>query len=191
MNNPYVVDAADFLISVLFGIYITTVMLRFLFQLVRADFYNPISQALVTITNPPLRPLRRIIPGFKGIDVPSVVLLLALQVTAIWLRRLIHQASWTTGGLVVAALGDLLYLTVNVFLVAIVVQVIISWVAPGAYNPVTQLLYSLTRPVLRPARNFLPPVGGLDFSPMLVIVALVLLMKLLIAPIRDIGYGLM
>lgn len=191
MNNPYVADAANFLVSIVFGIYIAAVMLRFLFQIVRADFYNPISQALVIITNPPLRPLRRFIPGFKGIDVPSVVLMLALQILETFLQVLIHGASWSVSGLLVVAVAELLRLAAQLFLIAIIIQIVASWIAPGAYNPITQVLYSFTRPLLRPARNLFPPVGGLDFSPMLVIIVLVLIMKLLISPLRDIGYSLL
>ncbi len=191
MGGGYVDDALTLLIGTLFGIYILTVMLRFLFQLVRADFYNPLSQAIVAITNPPLRPLRRIIPGLHGFDVPSVVLMLALQMLETWLIFTIEGLPRGAGGITVIAVAKLLQLAVYVFLFAIIIQVIVSWVAPGAYNPLTQLLYSLTAPVLKPARSMLPPFGGLDFSPLLVLLALQLILILIVRPIFDVGQTLL
>jgi YggT family protein len=183
MGSGYFAQPAAFLIQVLFGLYILTVMLRFLFQLVRADFYNPLSQALVTITNPALRPLRRIIPGIRGVDVPSIVLMLTLQILELWLISLVIGDSPKVVGLIVLALAELLQLALYVFMGAILIQVIISWVSPGAYNPMTQLLYSLSAPVLKPAKALIPPLGGLDFSPFVALVALQLFRMMVIGPI--------
>ena len=88
MNNPYLSNAAVYLIDTVFSLYMLLVMLRFLLQVVRADFYNPICQFIVKATNPPLRPLRRVIPGVGGIDLASVILLLVLQVVALKLSHL-------------------------------------------------------------------------------------------------------
>ena len=191
MGGGYVGDALTLLISTLFGIYILTVMLRFLLQLVRADFYNPLSQAIVTITNPALRPLRRIIPGLGGIDMPSITLMLALQILETWLIFTIEGMPRGAGGITVIATAKLLQLAVYVFLFSIIIQVIVSWVSPGAYNPLTQVLYSLTAPVLKPARNLLPPLGGLDFSPLLVLLVLQLILILIVTPILDVGQTLL
>ena len=191
MSGGYFGDALTLIISTLFGIYILTVMLRFLFQLVRADFYNPLSQAIVTITNPPLRPLRRLIPGFRGIDIPSLVLMLSLQMLETWLLFTIDGIPRGAGGIAVIATAKLLQLAVYVFLFAIIIQVIVSWIAPGAYNSLTQLLYSLTAPVMKPARALVPPFGGLDFSPLVVLLALQLILLLVINPIVDVGKTLL
>ncbi len=191
MTNPYVSDAGTYLVSVVFGLYVLAVMLRFVFQLVHADFYNPISQALVRITNPPLRLLRRWIPGYRGVDIPSLVLMLALKTVELWLTLLLRGFSAAPAGLVVLAVAELAQLALYVFMFAIIAEVILSWVAPGAWNPATQLLYSITRPVLRPARRVLPVLGGLDLSPLLAIVALQLLAMLVVAPIRDLGRALL
>ncbi|MCC7413447.1 MAG: YggT family protein [Gammaproteobacteria bacterium] len=187
MGNPYVSDAGTYLVSVVFGLYTLAVMLRLLFQIVRADFYNPLSQAIVALTNPPLRQLRRFIPGLKGIDLPSVVLLLALKMTELWLTLFIRGAAPALPGLFVVAVAMLLKLAVYIVMFAIILEVVLSWISPGTYNPATQLLYSLTRPVLRPARRLIPTLGGLDLSPMVAIVFLQIVIMLALNPLEDLG----
>lgn len=190
MNNPYVSNAAVYLVDALFGLYLLLVLLRFVLQLTRADFYNPISQFLVKATNPPLKPLRRVIPGLWGIDLASVVLLIGLQMLALWLIHLAAGRGVTPEGLFVLSMADLLSLVLNMYLVTILVQVILSWVGPGAYNPLTSLLYSLNEPLLRPARRLLPPMSGIDLSPLVVLIAVQLIKILVVTPIADLGRGL-
>lgn len=188
MGGPYVDNAATFLIGTLFYLYILVVMLRFLLQLVRADFYNPISQFIVRVTQPPLAPMRRVIPGVGGIDMAAVVLLLGLKGIELWLLLAIGgRGEAAITGVVVLAIAELLHLAANVYLFSILVQVVISWVNPGLYNPVTSLLHSLTEPVMAPARRLVPPISGLDLSPIVVLIGLQLAQYLVVAPIRDIG----
>lgn len=191
MLNPYAGNAATFLISTLFGLYLLAVMLRFLFQLTRADFYNPISQFIVRVTNPLLLPLRRVVPGVAGIDLASIILMLVLQVLELFLTYWISGYSPHLVGLSVLAIGKLLALAFNVFFFSILIQVIISWVNPSAYNPIISLLYSLNEPLLAPARRLIPPISGLDLSPLVVIIALQLASYLVVAPISDMGRGLL
>lgn len=186
----YGTNAIIFLIETIFGLYILAVMLRVLLQVVRADFYNPVSQFLVKVTNPPLIPLRRIIPGFGGIDFPSIVLMLIIQLVEVLLIVLVQGASPAFTGLVILAIAKLLFLLANVFLFAILIQVVISWVNPGAYNPVVSLLYSINEPLLSRARRILPPISGFDLSPIIVLIFLQLIKMLLIQPIYDVGEGI-
>ena len=184
----YFSEAIRFLITVIFDIYILAVVLRFLLQVVRADFYNPISQLLVTITNPPLRPLRRFIPGYRGIDLASVVLMLLLKAIEIFLiSLLVYGRIPGIIGLFILSFAQLLNLIIYIFIIAIFIQVILSWVSPGAYNPATVLLYRLTEPLLRPARRLLPPISGLDLSPILVFILLQLTVILIIKPLTHFG----
>lgn len=184
----YFSEAIRFLITVIFDIYILAVVLRFLLQVVRADFYNPISQLLVTITNPPLRPLRRFIPGYRGIDLASVVLMLLLKAIEIFLiSLLVYGRIPGVIGLFILSFAQLLNLIIYIFIIAIFIQVILSWVSPGAYNPATVLLYRLTEPLLRPARRLLPPISGLDLSPILVFILLQLTVILIIKPLTHFG----
>ena len=191
MGGGYVGNAGVFLIQTLFGIYILVVMLRFLFQLVRADFYNPLAQVLVKVTNPPLVPLRRIIPGFKGIDIASILLMLMLQVIELILISLLKGYSIQPVAIMVLSATELLALLINVFFFSILIQVIISWISPGSHNPVVSLVYSLNEPLMRPARRLIPPISGLDLSPLVVMVGLQLCTFLVIAPLRDLGSSLL
>ncbi len=190
MNNPYLSNATVYLLDTVFTIFLVLVLLRFLLQLARADFYNPVSQFIVKVTNPLLVPLRRVIPGIKGIDLAAIVLLVVVQIAALYLMHLLVGRAITPGGLVVLSLADLLSLLLNLYLITILIQVILSWVSPGARNPILTLLYGLNEPLLRPARRVLPAVSGIDFSPLVVLIAIQLAKILMLAPIRDVGMRL-
>jgi YggT family protein len=163
MGDDYLTNPLEFLISTLFSLYIMAVMLRFLLGLVRADFYNPVSQFLVRITNPLLVPLRKVVPSIGKFDSAAMLLMIVLQLAAITLILLIS-------------------LLINVFMFAIIVEVIISWMNPGSYNPVSSLLHSLTSPLLRPIRHLVPPIAGIDLSPLFAILGLQVL-RMLILPL--------
>jgi YggT family protein len=184
--NSFLTEAGILLVEVVFGLYLLAVLLRFLFQLARADFYNPISQFLVAFTNPLLKPLRRLIPGLYGIDLASLVLLLVLKCIELYLLLLLGGVAVQWLPIVAAATVDLLRLTLNVYFFAILIRVILSWFMPyGIHqNPAGSLLVSLTEPLLRPARRLIPPIGGLDLSPIAVIVILQLMQLALAHLIR-------
>ncbi len=190
MGGNYLGNAGVFLVDTVFGMYILLVLLRFLFQWVRADFYNPISQFIVTVTNPPLMFMRRIIPGAWGVDLASVVFMSALAVLKVYLLAWMGGANPQATGVIVFAIGELLQLTVYVFMVAVIIRVVLSWVGPRSYHPAMGLLNSLTEPVMGPARRLLPPMGGLDLSPILVFIVLGLALRLIVQPILDIGRAL-
>ena len=188
--NSYFSSAAGFLIEAVFSLYMLLVLLRLVLQLVRADFYNPVCQFIVKATNPLLKPLRRIIPGLAGIDMASVLLLVALQMLKLFLLALAAGMHLSLPALAVMSLGELIGLLLNFYMISILIQVILSWVGPGGYNPMTALLYSINEPVMRPARRLLPPMSGIDLSPILVFLAIGLLKILLVKPILDLGSGL-
>ena len=160
-----------YLIQTALTLYMMAMLLRFLLQLVRADFYNPICQFLVKITNPLVIPLRRIIPGIGGIDVASLLLTLVLQALAIVAVMALYGLGLPNVGLLLAwsALG-VVGLLVNVYFFALLATIILSWVAPGSNNPAVYLLYQITEPVMAPFRKVLPAMGGMDFSPILVFI---------------------
>lgn len=190
MENEYLAASAVFIIQTVFGLYILAVLLRLLLQWVRADFYNPLSQFIVKITNPPLKPLRRIIPGWGGIDIASVLLLIVLQVAEQFLADTAQGIRMSTGGLLIVSCAELLSLLLNVFIGAILIQVILSWVTPGTYNPLIGLVHRVAEPLLGPARRIIPPISGIDLSPLVALVVLQLLKILLIAPLANLGQHL-
>ncbi len=178
LSNPFV-----FIIDVIFGLYILAIMLRFMLQWFRAQFQNnPIAQALIKITNPPLKPLRRVIPGFGGLDFAALLLMIILQLTSQYLITLIKGVDINLVQLLILSFKELIALFINVFLFGILIQVIISWFNPNAYNPALALIQTLTDPLLRPARRIIKPIGGLDLSPLAVLLLLQVTKMLVIPP---------
>jgi YggT family protein len=173
------VTALAFLVQTVFGFYILAVILRFLLQWVRADFYNPLVQFLVRITNPLLAPLRRIIPSYRGLDLAAVVLAFALQAVEMLLITLLLSQPIGAGGLLLLTVLELLKLLINIYLWGVIIQVALSWFNPDPYHPAARVLAQLTEPVLRPARRIIPSISGVDLSPMLVVVALIFISLLL------------
>ncbi len=164
-------EISGYLVQTLLSLYLLTMLLRFVLQLVRADFYNPISQFLVKVTNPLVLPLRRVLPGFAGLDMASLVLALLLQLAGIIALLLINGLGlpnillllvWSVIGLV--------GLLVNIYFFALLAMIILSWVAPGSNHPAIYLLHQITEPVMAPVRKALPAMGGMDFSPILVFI---------------------
>ncbi|MGA7979497.1 MAG: YggT family protein [Chromatiaceae bacterium] len=182
--SSYLANPVVFLVQTLFGLYIALVLLRFLLQWTRADFYNPISQLVVKLTSPILRPLRQVIPGYGGVDLASLVVAWLLQALELALLTLILGLDRNLAGALAWAIPALISLAINMLLFAILIRVILSWVNPDPYHPAAALLDRLTEPVLGPARRLIPPISGLDLSPMVVMIALVVLEMLLIPPLK-------
>ena len=168
--NPFA-----FLIDTLFYLYTLLLMLRLLLQWVHADFYNPLSQFVVKLTNPPVIPLRRIIPGYWGIDFATLLLVLvltAIKLSVIALINGVSPAEFSVFSLTIVAVFETIDLVLSIFLFAIIIQAVLSWVNPDPYNPVMSILGSLTRPILRPLRKLIPPISGIDISPIFAIIAI-------------------
>lgn len=175
--------ALFFVIKTLLDLYLLVYLLRFLLQWARADFHNPLSQFILCITDPVVRPLRRVVPGWKGLDLSSLVALLLLQllVTAM-LMYLATGALASAGMLLYYAVLRIIIGAIRLYFFAILAHVIISWVSPGHWNPLISILHSLTRPLLQPVRRVVPPIGGLDLSPLFVLIGLQALLILLRMP---------
>ncbi|TVQ88069.1 MAG: YggT family protein [Chromatiaceae bacterium] len=184
MTEAYFTNPIIFLVKTLFGLYITLVLLRFLLQWARADFYNPISQFVVRLTSPVLRPLRRFVPGLGGLDLSALLLAWLLKGAELTLLGLLLGLGLNPFLALGWALPALVGLLISILLFAILIRVVLSWVNPDPYNPAVTLLGSITDPLLRPAQRLLPPIGGLDLSPMLVMIGLVLLQMLLLPPLQ-------
>jgi YggT family protein len=184
MTEAYFTNPLVFLVKTLFGLYITIVIIRFLLQWAGADFYNPLSQFIVKMTSPVLRPLRRLLPGYGGLDVASLVVAWALKAVELAVLTLLLGLSLNPLGALAWAVPALVGLFISIFLFAILIRVILSWVNPDPFNPAVSILTRITDPILIPAQRVIPPIGGIDLSPMLVMIGLVLLDMLLIPPLR-------
>ena len=199
MGSGYLLSPLMLIINTLFDLYILLVLLRFLLQMLRADFYNPVSQFITKLTTPPLRLLRRFIPSIGGQDSASIVLCLLLIYAKFLLMRALSIPAAHIGGvmapiggvsyagLLVLSVADLVALVFTVFLGAIIIQVIISWVSPGNYNPVIGLVNRLAEPVLKPIRKFIPPLGGIDLTPLFASLLLLVAKMLIVPPIIFLG----
>ena len=166
-------EIAAFLVETAASLYLILVVVRGMLQAARADFYNPISQFVARLTNPPLQALHRIIPIRSRVD--PAVLVLALAVQAIAIVTTLLLAGFALPGPVTILVWSLIGvagLVVNTYLVALIVMIVVSWVAPGTRHPAVLLTYQITEPVMAPVRSMLPAAGGLDFSPILVFIAI-------------------
>jgi len=164
-------EILGYLVQTLLSLYLLTMLLRFVLQLVRADFYNPICQFLVKVTNPLVIPLRRVLPGFGGLDMASLVLALLLQLAGIVALLLINGLGLPNILLLLLwSVIGLIGLLVNIYFFALLAMIILSWVAPGSNHPAIYLLHQITEPVMAPFRKALPAMGGMDFSPILVFI---------------------
>ena len=180
----------NLVVQIVFGILIFLVLARFILQAVRADFYNPISQMFVKVTNPMLRPLRKFIPGLFGLDMAAIVLLLILQCIELAITH-------TIGGIglhnpllfMIEAIGTLISHACQLFIICIAIVIIMSWINPGAYqHPLVQIAMQITNPIMAPCRRILPPMSGIDFSPILALIIIFAVMFLVAAPLMDLPH---
>ncbi|MCK5810312.1 MAG: YggT family protein [Cocleimonas sp.] len=165
-----------FLIESLFSLYIGAVVLRMLLGYAGANFYNPLSQFLVKVTNPVLVPMRRFIPSIGKIDTAAVVLALGLTVIKTILLLLIGFGDFSVIGALVYSVVDLIKVVIWVYIISLIVQAVMSWVGSAHGNPVAPLIQSLTDPLLRPIRRVVPNIGAMDLSPMVAILLLNILL---------------
>ncbi|TRO23191.1 YggT family protein [Ectopseudomonas mendocina] len=176
------IEALIYIIQTLGSLYLLIVLLRFILQLVRADFYNPLSQFIVKATQPLVTPVRRIIPGFAGLDLASLVLAILVQLLLMIVT--LTLMGYNVGGfilqLLVWSMIGVTSLFLKVFFFALIISVILSWVAPGSYNPGAQLVNQICEPLLAPFRKLLPNLGGLDISPIFAFITINLIDRFVI-----------
>ena len=175
--NP--TGALNYLVSTIIDLYIAAIMLRLLLQWVRADFYNPLCQFLVKATNPVLVPTRRIIPSIGKLDTASVVVMLLLELIQLVIINQLSQAGFDLQFMLLFALRKLLVTLLMTYFVLIIARVIVSWIGSQSRHPLIPLIYQLTEPVLRPFSKLIPPISGVDLSPLFALIALRFLLLLL------------
>lgn len=164
-------QATQFLVNTLFDLYLMVAILRVWLQLVRADFYNPVSQFVVKATNPIVIPLRRIIPGFAGIDWAGVLLVLLVGFAQVSTLQLLFGNGYPVQEIVIVSLISVVKEVFQLMFWVMVIRAILSWISQG-YNPIEALLHQLTEPLLAPVRKIIPPLGGLDLSMIVFLIGL-------------------
>ncbi|TBU96193.1 YggT family protein [Phytopseudomonas dryadis] len=173
--------AAVYVLQTIGSLYLLIVLLRFILQLVRADFYNPLSQFIVRATHPLLKPLRRIIPSVAGLDLASLVLAIIVQFVLMVLTLMLMGVGVGEPLLILVwSLIGVTALLLKVFFFALIISVILSWVAQGSHNPAALLVNQICEPLLMPIRRILPSLGGLDLSPIVAFLILNLIDMLVI-----------
>jgi len=172
-------NALSFLAGTLIDLYITAVLLRLLLQWVRADFYNPVCQFLVKVTNPVIVPMRRVIPSIGRLDTASVVLMVILEFCSVWIASRLSSSPLTVDQVFLFSLVKLLAALLMTYFFLIIASVILSWLGSQMRHPIIPLVYQLTEPALRPFRKIIPPIAGLDLSPLFALIAIRFLLLLI------------
>jgi YggT family protein len=165
-------SALIFLLKTLADLYLLTFLLRFIMQWVRASYYNPLSQFVFKITNPLVVPARRVLPSIAGLDAPTLVVLMILEVVVTLILLRLVGLVLPVPQLLFYSLLRLISLALWFYVGALVIYVLLSWFGNRDDNPMAVLLGEIVEPVLKPARRLLPPIGGLDLSPLIVILLL-------------------
>lgn len=178
MSNQ-LVYAGIFLIKTISDLVLLLFILRIALQIARADFFNPMSQFVFRVTNPLIAPLHRIVPRTRLMDMPALVVLLALTAATNLLLMGIAGLRFTPAAFVLYMFVRAAKLAVYLYLISIVIDVILSWIGQRGYHPMSRALSTLVAPVLEPFRRLLPPIGGLDLSPLVAILVLQTILILL------------
>ena len=165
-------QALYFILKTLTQLYLLLLILRFWLPLLRADFRNPVAQGLLRLTSPLVVPFRRFIPPIGRIDTSTVLVAFIIEYLLILVLLLLTGNSAGFLPIAITALMELAILSLNMFFFVVLIKIILSWVAPANYNPMTAMLTTLSEPVLRPFRRLVPAIGGLDISPIFAIVLL-------------------
>ncbi len=183
--------ALSLLIMVVFSLYIYVLLMRVLMQKVGMSWRNPVTQFVLKITNPVVMPLRRFIPGFKGFDLSIIVVAFILELFSLWLL-LWMKVSVMPGimGSIVVAIAQLGSKITTIYIWTIIIGALMSWFPQMQNNPVTEIIHRITEPPLSLARRFIPLVGGIDISPIPVILVLMLINILILNPLTVFGTNL-
>ncbi|WP_153914033.1 YggT family protein [Shewanella sp. TC10] len=164
-------NAMHFLVTTVFDLYLMVVILRFWLQLARADFYNPFSQFVVKATQPIIAPMRRVLPSIGVIDTASIVLAIIVVMVKFLALTLIVDFKLDAVSLIILSLVSVLKEAGVLLFWVLIIRALLSWFNQG-HNPIVMVMDQLTEPFLRPVRRILPPMGGLDLSVMLVLIAM-------------------
>jgi len=183
--------ATLYLVGIIFDLYILILMLRGILQYLSAPYHNPFCQFLLKMTNPIVKPLQRLIPGYGGVDFAIVALILVFEIIKLYIVVAIRYGLLANiAGILVWSAGGLINQFINVFFYTIIIKVILSWITPSLQNPAIEILYMITEPLLRLGRRILPAISGIDFSPIIVIIVLKLAAILVSTPLIGAGIRL-
>ncbi|MBL0041046.1 MAG: YggT family protein [Xanthomonadales bacterium] len=183
----HLANAGALIVQALFGLVIGLFFFRLLMQGLRVDFRNPLSQFVYKLTNPVLIPIQKALPVVRGWNLAALLITFLLTLIETWLLYRLAGLGLPVPALLVIALAMLIQFAATALLWMIIVRAVLSFVSPDPYNPVVQMLYRLSDPILKPFQKLIPPIGGLDLSPIFVVLALQLVRMLIAAPLAEFG----
>ena len=166
------ISALIYIIEAFSHLFLMILLLRFWLPWFGADFRNPIAQGILRLTSPLINPVRRFVPSLGRVDTATVVIAFTIQCLTIMAVLSLRGFALDIGMIAVISLFELASLTLLLFMFAIIARIILSWIAPQTHNPATALLATITDPLLRPFRRYVPPLGGFDISPIFAIILL-------------------
>ncbi|OGT30068.1 MAG: hypothetical protein A3E87_10090 [Gammaproteobacteria bacterium RIFCSPHIGHO2_12_FULL_35_23] len=185
MHSIY--QAAYFLITTLFNLYLSALFLRIILHWRRADYFNPLSQFIIKITSSVIKPIKKFVPEIKGIEISTILVLLIIEVIKLFLLLAIAGIVPPIIIFLAQLVADLASLILNLYFYLIIAVVVTSWIAASQYNSAIYLLSQITEPVLKLARKIIPPIAGFDLSPIIVLIVIKLLDILVVMPLYQIG----
>jgi YggT family protein len=186
------INATIFLLNFFISAYLYVLLLRMLMQKYRVSWHNPLSQFVIKISDPVVKPLRRWIPGLAGFDLSIVLVVFVIQCVGLWvLESLLGGHSMAIVGLLIVSLGLCLAQLLNLYFFMVIVVAIMSWVATGRPNPLAAVFVSITEPLMSRIRRILPAMGGFDFSPVVVLLLIQMIKILFLGPLQGLGISLL
>lgn len=186
----HLANAGALIVQALFGLATGLFFFRFLMQGLRVDFRNPLSQFVYKLTNPVLMPIQKALPVVQGWNLAALLVTFLLTLLETWLLYRLAGLGLPMPALLVISLALLIQFAATVVLWMIIIRAILSFVSPDPYNPVVQMLYRLSDPILKPFQRLIPPIGGLDISPLFAVLALQLVRVLIAAPLIEVGVAM-
>jgi len=177
MGSP--TNALAFLVQTLVHLYLVVILLRILLEATRADFYNPVVQVLVRLTDPLVRPLAKVVPNVGKINTAALIVLYLVQLLGLFVVFIVSGRPSDPLLLSLLAVRELMRMLLTLYMILIIIGVILSWVGHNVRHPIIPLIFQLTDPVLAPIRRVLPGLGGFDLSPLVAIIGIQFLIILL------------
>ena len=183
----YFANAGNLIVNALFGLVMFVIVLRVLLQLARANFYNPVCQGVYKITNPVLMPLQKLIPNWKALNLAGIAV--AWLLACVWISLQVWMGGRSVGvvGALVLGFAQLLLFVLETLFWITIVRVVLSWVAGDSDNPVVPLVYRVSDLLLKPFQRVIPPMGGIDLSPLVALLAVKVAEALIVHPLFDLG----
>jgi YggT family protein len=181
-------SALSFLVNTVFDIYLFILTLRLVLVFVGSNYFEPLTQFVIKLTQFIVNPVRRVLPNKGRFEIATIVIIFALEAVKFLLISLMDFGFPNVLGLMLLSVADLLQFLTQIFFYAIILQAVLSWLQPN--SPMNRLLYQITAPIMQPLRRYIPNIGGFDITPIPALILLQLLLILIVMPLMSMGWGI-